>query len=283
MARQGGAKQIAPRSIGGAQHLHVRIEAAQLHERRHHMRRKMTGPAAAVEQAAVGAPAHDRRRREQPADAQAGREQLAERAEPDDVVGREIGKRRRWRRVEPQMAIDVVFQDRQAGLLGQGGDRLPAVERQRRAGRIAEVRHEVEEARLPMLAVQARQRVRQGIGAQPVRVAGDRDQLQPMIAEDAQRQVVRRRIDQDRVARSRVERAQQIEPLREAAGDEDPLLWNRPTLSAAPAMRRAAGSGCPAPAPRRSTARRGHREIGQGSQRAPTLPSGTAPDRGVPT
>ena len=64
----------------------------------------------------------DRVRREDPADPQAGRERLGERADVDDAVAGAGPERRNRLAVEAEQTVRVVFEDQQVGRLADGED-----------------------------------------------------------------------------------------------------------------------------------------------------------------
>ncbi len=154
----------------------------------------------------------------QPADAQAGRQDLGRRAQGD-------GERREapdgWegRSTEPQRAVGVVLHDHEPVAVGQRGEVATAIEGQRAPRGVLEVGHDVAEA-----GPQAGGQVRlEQIRAQAVPVGLDRDEVRVGAGQRLQGSDVRRSLDHDVVAGIDQGPGQQVERLLRAGGDQDVL------------------------------------------------------------
>ncbi|GAA0726295.1 hypothetical protein GCM10010199_37640 [Dactylosporangium roseum] len=95
-------------------------------------------PAGGVDDGLVG---------DEEADADTGKVRLGERAEVDDpLVVVEGLERRAGRAVEAEQPVRIVLEDQQVGVRGDGEQRAAGRHRQRDAGRVGEVGHEIERA-----------------------------------------------------------------------------------------------------------------------------------------
>ena len=167
-------------------------------------------------------------RREHPADAQAGREGLAERAEVEDVVlAAARADRRRRRPVEAEQAVGVVLEHQQAGALADREHLVAARLGQGRPGRVVEVRDGVEELRALAGRLHRRERLAQRLGHQPVLVHRDVHDLGLVGREGAERADVGRRLGDHDVTRVDEDAGDQVERLLAADGDDDVLAGGR--------------------------------------------------------
>ena len=93
---------------------------------------------------------HPRRGPADPADAEAGEQDLGERAQVNDrLMPVKRGERRQWLTFVAQRAVRVVLDDRHLVARGQCQQPLPAVEAHRRAGRVLERRQGIDQLGTP--------------------------------------------------------------------------------------------------------------------------------------
>ena len=159
-------------------------------------------------------------RRQRPADPEAGREGLGERAEVDDVL-RLVGAQRPQRlAVEAEQAVGVVLEDEDVLAAADLEDLRAARGRERHAGRVVEVGDRVEE--LDLLAGRARggDRLPQRLGHQPVGVHLGVHDVALVGLEHPQRADVRRRLADHDVARVAEDAGHQVDRLLGADGDD---------------------------------------------------------------
>ena len=125
--------------------------------------------------------------------------------------------RRRRLFVVPQVAVGVVLDDRHAGRLRRGDQRVAPRRRDLPAGRILEVRQQVGEpgARRPLRQTGHR------FGPGPFRVAVETGEGRLVGHEGLQRAQVGGRLDRHRRAGVDQHLADQVEPLLRAGGDQD--------------------------------------------------------------
>jgi hypothetical protein len=156
--------------------------------------------------------------RDEVAQAQAGREDFGKRAQVQAalrVVGAERGRRRRV--AEPQVAVGVVFQQRQAGARGRFGHGAAARVAHAAAGGVLEVGQQIGKARaLATLAGVRGQR----IGQHAFVVAGHGVHARLHGREGLQRAQVGGRFHQHAAAAVDEYLGRQIQPLLRAGGDE---------------------------------------------------------------
>ena len=117
-----------------------------------------------------------------PRHAIAGRERLREAAQVDDAARSIVGAHRPdvrlgGRVLEVQIAVGIVFDDEDVAALGPLEQRRALAETDEQAGRILKVRHEVQHARAPALALQPHERVVELVEIDAVSVLADADQL----------------------------------------------------------------------------------------------------------
>ena len=151
-------------------------------------------------------------RRDRVAQPQARRQHFGERAEVDRAVARRC-RQRRWRRfVEPQIAIRVVFDDRQAELQRFIDECRAARRRQTTPARVLVVRQQVDETRVAYAG--------QAFGRRAFVVTFDGVEHRLIRRESLQRAEVGRCFDRHRTAGVDQHLADQIEPLLRAGGDQ---------------------------------------------------------------
>ena len=153
------------------------------------------------------------RRADRPAEPHAGEEHLGERAGLHDDVRRQRPQRRQRRPVERQLAVGDVLEDEHAVAAAGLHERLAAVERQRPARRVLELRDHVEELR-PQPGGQP---LLERVDDQAVGVHRDLVHVRLGARERQQRAQVGRRLDGDRVARVHERPAREREALHPAA------------------------------------------------------------------
>ena len=157
-----------------------------------------------------------RGRRDEVAQAQAGRQDFAERAQIHHALGpaRQQGRRRRL--LEPQLAIGVVLDDGQAELAADGDHLLAARFVHGAAGGVLEVGQQVDEARALAFLKRLAQCLRRHAAIVAGHVLGHRLHGR----EGLQRAQVGGRLDQQAAALVEQHLGDQVQPLLAAGGDE---------------------------------------------------------------
>ena len=154
-----------------------------------------------------------RRRSDDVAQAQAGRQHFGEGAHVHGALGRQRTNRRRRLAVVGQRAIGVVFEDQEVEFARFLRQTVTAVLGEQAAGRILEVGQAVEE-------LGAAHRRVERLGDQTILVRSHRDELRPEQRERLQGAEVGRRLDQHPVARIDHRLGQQIKPLLRTGNDQ---------------------------------------------------------------
>jgi c-type cytochrome biogenesis protein CcmF len=146
VAAQRGLHRIALRAIAHANRRHVLVEEPVAHDFVHHAlveaRRVQVRCLLGLQQ--LG---HQLHRRHDVAEAKARRQHFGKRAEVDAALGPPRGHRGRRRRVEPQVAVGVVFDQRHSGGARRVHQRLTPCMRDHAAGGVLKIRQQVGEAR----------------------------------------------------------------------------------------------------------------------------------------
>ena len=159
--------------------------------------------------------------RHQKAEAQARRQDLRERAEVDTTFWVARSQRQRRRFVEPQLAIRVVFHDRQIGLGRSGRDGGTARFGHGATGRVLEVGQQVDEAGgVRVVACRAPGLGDQVVDEHAIVVARHAHRYRFHRREGLQRAQVGRRFDQHTAARIEQHLGDQVEALLRAGGDQ---------------------------------------------------------------
>jgi hypothetical protein len=161
-----------------------------------------------------------------PADAQARRDDLAERADREDerIAVRQLVQRRHVVLAEAEHPVGVVVEDHAAPLPCEVEQAAPALQAHRHAGGILEGRHRVDDlGRAPGCGDSGDERVE----VHPVLVDGYLEQL-GLVGQRRRRAVrVRRRLDRDEVAGVDEELVREIEALHPAGGDDETVRARR--------------------------------------------------------
>ncbi|EWS52883.1 hypothetical protein X551_04325 [Methylibium sp. T29] len=211
MRAQRRRHRVALRGMARAHGRHMAIEQAVSHDLVDdalvEARRVQVGRLLDLQQLRI-----QRRRRHHIPQPQAGREDLRERAEVDRALRPARGQRRRWRGVEPQLAIGVVLDQRQRSRLRRRHQGLATGLRDHPPGRVLEVRQQVREARARGAG--------QGLGLRTLVVGGERGERRLAGREGLQRAQVGGRLHRDRAAGIDQQLADQVQPLLRAGGDQ---------------------------------------------------------------
>src|SRR5215213_1207976 len=161
-----------------------------------------------------------------PAETHAGAEDLRERAGLHDDVGGERPQRGQRAAVEGQVAVGDVLEDQHAVAAAQLDQRMPPLERERSPGRVLELRDDVGELGTQPVGEARLERVDE----QAVLVHRDPGDLRVEAGEGHQRTEVRRRLDDDGVARVEQAQAGQCDALHAAARDDQLVELGPPPL-----------------------------------------------------
>ena len=187
-------------------------------------------------------------RRDRPADPEARRERLGERAEVDHGLG-VVGVQRGQRvAVEPEQAVGVVLEHQDAVPPGDLDDARPALGRQRDAGGVVVVGHRVEELDAAALRPQARSASSSASGTRPVVVQRHVDDVGLVGAEDAERADVAGRLGEHDVPGVDEDPGHEVERLLRPGGDDDVVgVRLRPAAGAITSMILSRRPGSPWP------------------------------------
>jgi hypothetical protein len=201
-------QRVAAHRVRLTQPGHVLGERTGRAERRHRQRVRVVHAAAAVHVAKSGQPAEDGRMPVDEAKPQPRRHRLGERADPDDaaVATRQVPQRHRSRAVVAELAVRVVLDQRHAGAARHVDEVLAAVVRHAATGRVAERRDQVQHRDPVSPSTQVRDRGRQ--------IGWRGDKADAAVPQDAQREVVRGGVDEDRVSWSGEQLGDQGEGVR---------------------------------------------------------------------
>ena len=208
----------------------VRGVPARAAQHRHRERGRVVEPAAAVHVAALDEPPHERRRGGEEAQPQAGCDGLRERPDAHDGLGIEAPQGLRGRAVVGDLAVGVVLDDDGTGVAGHRDEFPPPRRGQRHTGRVGEGGHQIQQRYPPAGAAQPVQQRAGRVRVDAVVVGRCADEFAVAVGEDAQREVVRGRVDQDRVARPGQHRRHQLDALRRAGRDEHLLRYRCPRV-----------------------------------------------------
>ena len=176
---------------------------------------------------------HHRRRRDRPAEADPGGEDLREGADvEDEVAAVELIERRQRLAAEAQQAVGVVLDDQHLPRAGELDQAPPPRQRHRHPGRVLEGRDRVDEFGPPPVGVELGEHGFELLDPHPVLVALDLDDVGLVAAEDRHRARVGRRLADDDVAGVDEGLADEVDRLLAAGGDDHVLGVGKHSLGA---------------------------------------------------